>query len=105
VRILQQPRTAIAGVEVTRNGKQPRAKAGVAIESPRVDDQPEPGLLEKILGNLPTIREPCKEVVEAAVEGGVDHIERLRVADPETFDELELDVAVHQGTNADIAET
>jgi hypothetical protein len=35
----------------------------------------------------------------------VDHIERLRVADPETFDELELDVAVHQGTNADIAET
>lgn len=68
-------------------------------------DEPQPGLFKEILGNVPAVRQPRKEVVEPAVESRVDHVERVRIADPQAFDELELDVTVHRGINAEVAKT
>ena len=92
-------------MQVTGDGEQPWAKVGVGTKSPDMHDEPEPGLFKEVFGNVPAVRQPHKEVVEAAIERIVDGIERLRIARPQTFDKLELELAIHRGTNADIAET
>ena len=68
-------------------------------------DEPEPGLFKEVFGNVPAVRQPRKEVVQAAIERIVDGIERRRIARPQAFNKLELELAIHRGTNADVAET
>ena len=68
-------------------------------------DEPKPGFFKEIFGNVPTVRQPRKEAVEAAIEGIVHGIERLGIARPQAADKLELELAIHRGTNADVAET
>ena len=68
-------------------------------------DQPQPGLLKEIFGNVPAARQPRKEVEEAAIEGIVDGIERSGIARPQASDKLKLELAIHRSTNAGVAET
>jgi len=63
-------------VQVTGDGEQPRAEVSVKPKTFGVHDEPKPGLFKEVLGNLPAVRQPCQKVVEAAIEGIVDGIER-----------------------------
>jgi hypothetical protein len=80
-------------------------RGGVGTETPGVHDEPQPGLLDEIFGHVPTVGQPRKKVKQAAVEGIVHGIERLWIASPQAFNKLELQRAVHRGTNAEIDET
>jgi hypothetical protein len=92
-------------MQVTGDGEQPRAEAGVWTKASSMHDEPQPGLFEQIFGNVPAVRQPRKEVIQTAIEGVVHGVECLGIALPQAADKLELDLAVHRCTNADLAET
>ena len=92
-------------MQVTGDGEQPSVEVRVRTEPPGMYHEPQPSLFEKIFSNVSPVRQSRKEVVKAPVEGIVHGVERLRVARPQASNKLELELAVHQRTNADVAET
>ena len=103
VGILEQPRTAVARVEVAGDGEQPWPEARIGAKAVRVLHQPQPGLFEEVFGHIALVRQPGKKVVQAAVECVVHRIKRRRIAHAQAADELELSLAVHRGNNAEPA--
>jgi hypothetical protein len=63
-------------------------------------DEPQPGFLEQVLGDVATARQPDQEREQTRVEGRVDAIERVGVALPKPLDERQLGIPVHDSTNA-----
>ena len=105
VRILEQPRTTVARVQVAGDGEQPWAEAGVGTKPPGMLDQPQPGLFKQVFGDIAPVRQPGEKVVQPAIEGIMHRIERLGIARSQAADELELGIAIHRGNNAKGATT
>jgi hypothetical protein len=64
-------------------------------------DQPQPGLLEKILSHVPAVCQPGEKVKQPRVERRVHGIKSVRIAGPKTVNELQFELTIHRGTNAD----
>src|SRR5262245_23009184 len=98
--VLEQSGSAMTRVQVARDSEQPGTETGVRTQTLRVYDQPQPGLLDEVLGNVAPIRQPRNKVVEPHVEFGKDDVERRRIATAQAINQRELVVAVHRCTNA-----
>ena len=101
VRILEQPRTTVARVQVAGDGEQPWAKVSVGTKTLRMRHEPQPGLFKQVFGDVAPTRQPREKGVQAAIEGSMHDIKRLGIARSEAADELELKLSVHRSYNAE----
>ena len=102
---VQQPRPAVARVHVAGDGEQPRTEPRVGTKAACVLHQSQPGLFQQVFSNIPPVRKSGKKVVQAAVEGLMNRVERGGIPRSQAADELELELAIHSGHNAADART
>jgi hypothetical protein len=85
----------VAQVEVPRDGEEPRGESRVVPEARNPLHQPEPRLLEKLLGQLATACQAEEERDETPVPRLVDPVERDRVTRPQAADQPLFGFGVH----------
>ena len=101
VRLLEQSGATVAHVQAAGDREQPRGQAGVGPEAMGMPNEPQPGLFEQILGDVPAVCQPDQKVEQPHVVRAVHGIKSVRIAIPQTADDLQLELTVHRGTNAD----
>ena len=95
MRVLEEPRAAVAHVKVARDREQPRAQPAIGAQPVGVLHEAQPGFLEQVFGDVPATRQPQQESEDRPVEGQVDGIEGVGIALTEAVDQLEFSVPVH----------
>ena len=100
VMIFEQPRSAVADVEIARDGEQERSEPRVGAQLRRAIDEAQPRLFEQILRHFAAARQPREEVEQPRVEFGMDDVERGGIAGAQPRHEIELRLPVHGGHNA-----
>ena len=88
----------IADVQVARDREQPGSQPGVGPQPSGVLDEPQPGFLEQVLGDVPAARQPHQEREQTRVERRVHLVERVGVAPTKPLDQRQLGVPLHGST-------
>ena len=95
MRFLQQPGPAIAHVKIPRHRKEPRSQSRIGTQPAGMRDQPQPGFLEKVLGDVSAPGEPDQKAEEPRVECGMYRVERGLISRAQAADDLQFEIPVH----------
>jgi len=87
-------------VQVPRDREEPRGQVCVRLQPVCVLHQPQPGLLEQILGDVMPAGQAQQKSEQPKIEGGVKGVEGRLVAAAKLLDQRQLGFMVHRSHNA-----